>query len=408
MDLEQMFALPQKKLEQIVRDFHAEMERGLAGEESSLQMIPCYVTRASGKEQGRFIALDLGGTNFRVLGLDLFGNGKSKMLAAKKFTISKKHMEGHGDDLFDFIADCIKRFLVGEKISGDTHLDLGFTFSFPVAQAGIASGTLVNWSKGFITSGVVGNDVVELLNKALARAGLANVTVAALANDTVGTLVAKSYEEPEADVGVILGTGTNACYPEKLENIPAWTGPPTSSGKMIVNIEWGNFNKVTMTKYGKKLDQESNNPGQHILEKMVSGMYLGEICRLVFQDVLEDKTSYREPYSYKTEYMSKIAAEKSNDLIARICSLVARRSARIAAAALAAVVTKMDPQLENNHLIAIDGSLYEKYPGYKAMMNEALLELLGEKAAKIKMVLAKDGSGKGAAVIAAVAVQDKI
>ena len=42
------------------------------------------------------------------------------------------------------------------------------------------------------------------------------------------------------------------------------------------------------------------------------------------------------------------------------------------------------------------------------MMNEALLELLGEKAAKIKMVLAKDGSGKGAAVIAAVAVQDKI
>ncbi len=59
----------------------------------------------------------------------------------------------------------------------------------------------------------------------------------ALVNDTVGTLVAHAYKDPNTLVGVILGTGTNAAYVEKIENIKKWKGPIPESKKMIVNSE---------------------------------------------------------------------------------------------------------------------------------------------------------------------------
>lgn len=52
--------------------------------------------------------------------------------------------------------------------------------------------------------------------------------------------------------------------------------------------------------------------------------------------------------------------------------------------------------------VAIDGSVFEHYPYYAAMMKEALLMLLGEKANLVNLKLSKDGSGIGAALIAAV------
>ena len=45
------------------------------------------------------------------------------------------------------------------------------------------------WTKGFSTTGVEGEDVVLLLQRALELRNV-HVTVAALANDTVGTLMA--------------------------------------------------------------------------------------------------------------------------------------------------------------------------------------------------------------------------
>jgi hexokinase len=64
---------------------------------------------------------------------------------------------------------------------------------------------------------------------------------------------------------------------------------------------------------------------------------------------------------------------------------------------------KIDPDLAAMHTVAIDGSVFEKHPTFAANMKEALKELFGAKASYVKLVLAKDGSGKGAAIIAAVA-----
>lgn len=427
------FHLSSVHIRQIMEDFRSEMIKGLAAKKSSLKMIPSYVDVSSGREKGRFISLDLGGTNFRILQVELKGNGKIVKLSERKIVLERKYTQGQGGELFDFIACCIKDFIKAEVIDMQKEHALGFTFSFPVRQTGIASGILVNWTKDFFTKGVVGKDVVSLLDAALARQGLSNISVAALVNDTVGTLVARSYKDPNCDIGVILGTGTNACYREKVLNILKWKRRKNPGASMVVNIEWGNFNKIVPTIYDRLLDEESVNPGQQILEKMASGMYLSEIARLIIRDFIEKKIlfgglnlfAFGSAKCFKAEYMSRIETDRTThlsginsllqelgvlkssfedrQLVKKICNLAAKRAAYISAAVLAGVITKIDRNLSKRHIVAVDGTVYEKYPGFSRNMKFVLRRIFGKDSYKIKMVLTKDGSGIGAAVTAAVA-----
>ena len=67
--------------------------------------------------------------------------------------------------LFDYIVDCLEDFLKEKGVHG--QMSLGFTFSFPVKQNGLASGTLLHWTKEIDCAGVVGKDVVVLLQQAI-------------------------------------------------------------------------------------------------------------------------------------------------------------------------------------------------------------------------------------------------
>ena len=436
--LEKLFAISLNEIKVIITDFHAEMQKGLSGYESSLKMIPSFVDRPRGNEKGTFIALDLGGTNFRVLAVELDGKGNSRVLAISKFAIQKKDMQGTGVQLFDFITACIDSFLTENSIDRKRFYDLALTFSFPVEQTNIAAGRLIVWTKGYTTKGVEGEDIIILLNEALRRKNIGCINVAALANDTVGTLVAKSYTDPSCDLGVIMGTGTNACYREKLSNIQKLR-KPDPKGHMIVNMEWGNFDRLRLTCYDKQLDEASVNPGAMYLEKMVSCMYLGEITRLILIDLIKRDLiflnepdaveSFKKKDSLKTEHMSLIQGDETTNLceievflnnngisnitlhdrtlLKRLCVSVSARAAGLGAAAISAVITWIDPELKDMHTVGIDGSLFEKYPGFGAKMTDVFKKLFAEKAEKIMLVHSKDGSGKGAAIIAAVAASSK-
>ena len=62
---------------------------------------------------------------------------------------------------------------------------------------------------------------------------------------------------------------------------------------------------------------------------------------------------------------------------------------------------KINPQ--SPITVAIDGSLYEKTPGYQDNVNLALGELLGDQAKLVTCGLTSDGSGVGAGMIAGLA-----
>lgn len=61
-------------------------------------------------ERGKFLALDLGGTNFRVLLINLKGEHDFEM-TSKIYAIPQKIMIGTGIQLFDHIAECLANFM---------------------------------------------------------------------------------------------------------------------------------------------------------------------------------------------------------------------------------------------------------------------------------------------------------
>ncbi|MDD5440542.1 MAG: hypothetical protein PHS37_10200 [Candidatus Omnitrophica bacterium] len=418
--IEHEFRIAPGAAQALIKSFHGEMRKGLARRKSSLKMLPTYVGRPSGNERGTYMAIDLGGSNFRVLLVTLKGGGAMSRPVSAKYRLDKKHITSTGQRLFDFIARAIKDFTCRHKEVADKHVEVGFTFSFPVKQRGIASGVLKSWTKGFSARGVIGKDVVALLKEALSRAGLDDVTVTALANDTVGTMVAGSYRDTDCDVGVILGTGTNACYPDANKD-------------MIINTEWGNFNKLRTTRFDNEVDRSSRNPGQQIFEKMISGMYLGQVCRFIVLDLIgrgllfpeKRPAIFSRPYMFTAEHMSLIEEDRSPSLgrvkeflssnglakntyddralLRQICRMISGRAARLSVAGVLAVITFMDPALRRRHTVAIDGTVFEKYYGFKNMMRQSLKYLGGIRARRIKLALTKDGSGAGAAIIAACA-----
>jgi len=437
-DLERQFHVSSSKLYDIMRHFIHEMELGLTETGSSMKMIPSFVERLpTGKERGTVLALDLGGSNFRVVQVLLDGSGQVRT-QQKKFNVGDTLKTGPADELFDFLADCIQSFLDEMNMGRNDDQALGFTFSFPVDQVSLNKGELIEWTKGFTCSGAEHNDVVEMLSNALKRKNI-GVIVTALVNDTVGTLVAHAYKDPKTAVSVILGTGSNAAYIEKLSDIPKWKNGPNKTNQMIVNMEWGGFDSkskrvLPLTSYDIRLDQESPHPGTQLYEKMISGMYLGEIARIVLSvmssegHIFSGKTSLQleTKYGLDTKLLTRIERDHSADLqdtkavleevlginetstedryiVKRVCELVGIRAARLCAAGIAGIVTK------TNHLsgctVAIDGSVFEKYPHFTNRMNDALIELFGISAENIKMTLAQDGSGIGAGLIAYLAAQ---
>lgn len=80
------FHLDTQKLRELVNRFQNEMNLGLkdSNSASSLKMLPSFVGKPSGIEKGTFYALDLGGTNFRVISVPLDGNKQVNLAQCKK------------------------------------------------------------------------------------------------------------------------------------------------------------------------------------------------------------------------------------------------------------------------------------------------------------------------------------
>ncbi|KAG1396873.1 hypothetical protein G6F58_011632 [Rhizopus delemar] len=413
------------------------MQKGLDREGATVPMIPSFVTgRPTGQETGSYLALDLGGTNLRVCEFELKGAGHYE-LRQQKYVISEELKKGDMRHLFDFIADCVDNFIFEYHTTPQT-LYLGFTFSFPVNQTAIDRGTLMHWTKGFACTNAINKDVVVMLQDAFMRKNL-QVHVAALVNDTVGTLMAHAYRHPETVMGIILGTGTNAAYYEKLKNINKWKGGEQAFEEMVINMEWGAFDLerqvLPFTVYDNKLDRESINPREQTFEKMISGMYLGEIARNVILELVdrrllfsgESSTELNAQWSFETSYMSTIVADTTDSLeetryileenlqlgktslvdrqmVQLISTFVGRRAARLSACGIAAVLTFTDHLGKDDTMIAIDGSVYEFFPQFESHMMELLVILFGvDVTKKIQFALARDGSGFGAAMIAMMA-----
>uniref|UniRef100_A0A8C8IU01 Hexokinase-2 n=1 Tax=Oncorhynchus tshawytscha TaxID=74940 RepID=A0A8C8IU01_ONCTS len=431
--------LSREQLLEVKRRMGEEINRGLAKEshdQATVKMLPTYVrSTPDGTEHGDFLALDLGGTNFRVLLVRVRGGKRRSVeMHNKIYAIPQEAMQGTGEELFDHIVHCIADFLEYMGMKG-ASLPLGFTFSFPCHQNKLDQGILLKWTKGFKATGCEGEDVVSLLKDAIHRREEFDLDVVAVVNDTVGTMMTCGYEDPLCEVGLIVGTGTNACYMEEMQNVELVEG---DEGRMCVNMEWGAFGDHGelddfSTEFDRAVDDCANNPGKQRYEKMISGMYLGEIVRnilleftakgLLFRGKLSERLKTRG--IFETKFLSQIESDRlalrqvrsilqhlgltsstcdDSILVKEVCSVVARRAAQLCGAGLAAVVDKIRQNRNLSELkitVGVDGTLYKLHPHFSSIMHETVRDLAPQ--CEVTFLQSEDGSGKGAALITAVA-----
>jgi len=456
----QSFLLSTLNLVDIVDRFRSEMKKGLSGRFSSLAMLPTFVSNPCGEEKGSFLAIDLGGSNLRILLVNLFGHKKRPKVIIETYPLraTKKeqrvgldydYTKTNAQSFFGALAHFTRIFLEKYKRYIAKHklpLPLGFTFSFPVKKRTIDEALVLRMAKEFRIPDIIDKDAVYLLRESLKAEGLTDlVKLVSINNDTVATLVAGNYQDTNCDIGGIVGTGTNFCYLESLKDIHTLTADEKDGfvgSKMIINIESGNFNQIPQNSYDRLLDKGSLNLGQHILEKMVSGLYLGELVHLVLVDLITKGYLFKyenmhelialitQRGSFETSFMTEIAKDSTKNLtkvgkrleawgidkkhisledkkiIKGVCRLIAKRSARITGACVFSIVTHIDENLSHNHSVAIDGSLFKNYPYFKEDMLEAIDELSRhlfktDRSHNISLKLTPDASGIGAAIIAA-------
>ncbi|XP_040995020.1 hexokinase-3-like isoform X3 [Juglans microcarpa x Juglans regia] len=438
-ELEERCATPVGKLKQVVDAMAVEMHAGLASEGGSkLKMLLTFVDRLpNGSEKGTYYALDVGGTNFRVLRVQL-GGQRSSILEphVEQQAIPPHLMTSTSENLFDLIASAIKEFVDrgedGSKTLVSGRGKLGFTFPFPVKQRSVSSGILIKWTKGFHIEDMVSQ-----------------------VNDTVGTLALGHYHDEDTVAAVIFGTGTNACYWERTDAIIKCQGLLTTSGGMVINMEWGNFwsSHLPRTSYDTDLDSHSSSPNDQGFEKMISGMYLGEVVRRVLLRMSQESDIFGTvpsrlslPFIFRTPMISAMHEDDSpglievarilkdvleipdvplkvRKLIVKLCNVVTRRAARLAAAGIGGILkkigrdgsgsitggrTRTDVKMRRT-VVAVEGSLYTSYTMFREYLHEALWEILGEDIAPhVILKVIEDGPGIGAALLAATYSKDSV
>merc|ERR1712183_22089 len=448
-EVEQRFHLGGEGCQEVMRRMRMETDKGLGketNEKAKIKMIPSYVTSLpDGTERGNFLALDLGGTNFRVLHVNIGDpiNGRPNIdMDSQIYKMPESVITGPGDELFDHIAGWMYDFLSRLHLS-KTLLPVGFTFSFPCKQDSLDSASLITWTKGFSASGVEGENVVTMLKEAIQRRGDVQCNVVAVVNDTVGTLMSCANFEKNCQIGLIVGTGSNACYMENSKNVGTTS---IEDGDMCINMEWGAFGDDGVlddfrNEYDRHVDNASINAGRQLFEKMISGMYLGEIVRLVLVNLTKQGALFNGKISpalstygtFETSFVSQIegvsdmtatqnvlasldlleANRADCEIVTRVCQAVSRRAANLCASGIAAVAHKIAENDRRNGkvekdeecriTVGVDGTVYKKHPTFARMMNSMTKSLCEESNINVKFALSYDGSGKGAALVTAVA-----
>ncbi|KAL4949762.1 hypothetical protein BDW69DRAFT_68943 [Aspergillus filifer] len=436
----------------------------------------------SGLEEGTFLALDVGGSTMRVALIELRGKGEMEVLRVSSSPIDNEVKLLEGTLFFDWMAGKIEEMLreVGTSYGReDAPLSMGLSWSFPIEQTSISSGLVIHMGKGFLCSmGTVGQELGGLIVQSCQKRNL-NVKVDAIVNDSSATLLSRAYVDPATRMSLILGTGTNVAihFPVHAIGLGKFGIRPAGwfdyAKHVIINSEMSMFGGgvLPMTRWDDILNRTHLRPDYQPLEYMATGRYLGEIVRLIITEAVEAAGlfggelphSMRDAYSFDTSIVAFIEADSSPLLTAsaallqkehtfasapspedlqfllRVCQTVSRRAAGYLATAIHSMWCLRNeaespnfPPLpsakgpsevtitENDNCLSIacDGSVINKYPGFRDRCQTYLNQLTQETNTSqglqvsddvpcIRLEPAPESAIFGAAVAVAVAVAEK-
>ncbi|MDR0232791.1 MAG: hexokinase [Dysgonamonadaceae bacterium] len=372
---ENIFALTTEELKGIANNLQVKIEEGLIKDGMEISDIPTHIVPKKDIKDGKVLALDWGGTNFRAAIVE-FKNGNPTILEAKKKPLSAKETTGFKqDDLHREMAALISELQNLDK----SVTQIGYCFSYPAKSELNGDATLLRWTKGIEISEMVGKPVgVSFLNYLNNHKSIdTTFTNIKVINDTVACLFAGLSEAGyDTYMGLIVGTGTNMASLMPLNKIEKLDSKET--GLIPVNLESGNFQPPYLTVIDGLVDAMSNNKGFQRFEKAISGGYLGEIFKMVF---CEEKIKYDFDGGDLAK-MIRNPDEYSEEKVA-VARWIEDRSAKLVAASLAGLVQVLIAQEKSikNICLAADGSVFwskhqNNKPYYKELVAKELQSLL--------------------------------
>jgi len=256
------------------------MKKGMAGEKSSLPMIPAYLTVDALPESSQdVIVMDAGGTNLRVALLRITPGQKPEMLYHHKQPVPGKPGPITPEAFFEELAKAV--LPVADKSDR-----IGFCFSFPCKILPNLDGEILYLDKEVDVPGIESALVGEGLKAALKKLGAPCDQKVVILNDTVAALLGALAEHSASCysgyIGMILGTGTNCCYSESNVNITKEATLCQKGGSSIINMEAGAFNGFKLTDADILVSKKAAVPDQNLLEKTMSGEYQGKLLDALF------------------------------------------------------------------------------------------------------------------------------
>ncbi len=382
----------------VIHEFISEMDKGLADRDSSLKMIPTYVTIDQPVPAGQpVIVMDAGGTNLRVATLTFAADGSYTVANFHKAPMpGTKEVVKTKEEFFDLLADFL------EPVIDDSDR-IGFCFSYPARITPDCDGVLIEWTKGIQAKEVEGESIGKGLIDALTKRGKPGKRIVIL-NDTIATLLAgKSIGGPrqyDSYLGVIEGTGSNTAYVEQNQNVPKLADMNT--GAMAINLESGGFGKCPRTDIDVAFDATTGSAGKQKFEKMISGGYLGGVglyamkaaaaeglfsaaasaqiggwAKLETKDMDDFLWNPHRPNVFNTPAFGS----DDRELVLCIAAAVIRRAALLLAINVAAPVVKSGKGTTPLHPVGVvmDGSTYYKTNNLKSQTEEFLRGILSKR-----------------------------
>ncbi len=415
---DQMVAAEAYDADVLLDHFLEEMEKGLNGEASSLAMIPAYVGTGGRVPSGKPVAvIDAGGTNLRI-GIATFNDAGEVELSH----FSKQPMPGRDHEItavefYAVLADAL------EPVK-DEFENIGFCFSYPATIMPDYDGRLLHWTKEIKIPELVGKHIGEGLIQTLEARGIAGKQVVLL-NDTVAALLAGLAQgqafNASSYIGFILGTGSNTAYVERNENIGKLDGY-LAVGSQVINVESGGFAVFPRGSFDLQLDERSENPGGHVFEKVLSGVYMGPLTlellqALASENVFSDggAAAISIMKELSTIHIDNLAADNGRDvgvlgsdafteadreIMKTVFAGVVDRAALLTAVNILAAVVKggagQDPA--RPVCINIDGSTYYKTYRLAEKVQAHLKKMLGARGLHIRCIQVDDAPVVGAAI----------
>ncbi|MBN2626789.1 MAG: hexokinase [Spirochaetales bacterium] len=408
-----------------IRDFQDEMNKGLAGEKSSLAMIPTYIdAKPEIPRNKKVVVLDAGGTNLRsaLVHFDVEGKG-----VIEKF--SKIRMPGYErqvslDEFYTVFADRIKEF-------ADESDAIGFCFSYPADITPECDAIPTVFTKEIKAPEVLGKSVADNLRAYLKKAGARGDQRVVVLNDTVATLLTGMAAHPDRSydgyMGYILGTGLNSCYLESTANIPKIKGKEGKFSHQIINTESGGYARLARGTADDSLDRKTVCPGDYFQEKLSSGGYFGAIVQETLElaasesflaagtaekiaalgalTTIDGDNYLHNPQDSTNRLVQALAAEseEEKEKVYWLIDFLLERAAKVTAGSMAAVLLKTDYAKNILHpfCLTVDGTTFYAYCRFRFRVESYLKEALGgEDQRYYEIVRVEDAPLLGAAIAA--------